>query len=207
MNNVVFTLTGLSGAGKDVVADMIKEEFNKVGKTTFKLAYADYLKSVAARNFNYDYNSKEKDRNILQNFGTIVRETEKDFWVHIVWQTIDAFRSLANVFVISDARYENELEPKPYNLSYPVFNVYIIGNPERSHIGIQEANHESESLAREPNYNKFHFTIDNSGTLEETRGQVVEMIKIVNDMWEQRLKEQREYKKQDFGLWSDIDEV
>lgn len=187
-NNLVFTLSGKAGSGKDVCAEMIKMYCTELEMTTFKLAFADAVKTHCMRNFGYM--SKDTDRHILQDFGTKIRSIEKDYWVREVYTAIDAFRSLFDVFVISDARYENEMNPFPYRLLYPIINVYVKRDFETK-LGTTEYNHESEEMANNPDLDKFHYVIDNNGTLEETYIQIKEMIDDVIVRKYQFLEEQR----------------
>ena len=186
MNNIVFTLTGKANCGKDTVAKMISDYLHELGRETFSLAYADYLKALATRNFGYDDNNKEAGRHILQEFGTKVRSVEEDFWVRTVWTTIDAFRTLYDVFIVTDVRYENERNPYPWRIGYPIFNIYVKNDNFESKLGKEELEHESEYLANNPDLEKFHFIIDNSGTLEETNSAVKVLVDMV-------LEKQKEY--------------
>lgn len=186
MDNLVFACSGKFGSGKDTVAEMIKQYCESIDMSVFKLAFADSLKMHCIRNFGYE--NKDTDRHILQDFGTKVREIEPDFWARQVYTTIDAFRTMFDVFVISDARYKNELRLFPFALLYPVVNIYVARDVEDD----EARQHESEDLANNPNLEEdFHYVIDNNGTLEETYKQVVDM---VNDVLVRRydfLNEQR----------------
>lgn len=191
MNNIVFTLSGKGNCGKDSVGKLIQKAVAEKEKLSFSLAYADWLKALCTRNFMYDDTRKEECRHILQNFGEKVREDEEDFWTHIVFQTIDRLSNLYDVFVITDARYENELKPYPWRLGYPIFNVYIKNDNFKSHLGEQEQQHISEQMANNPDLDKFHFIVDNSGTLDETYEQVKEMVDLVFKAQEEELEKQR----------------
>lgn len=180
MNNIVFTLTSPAQGGKDVCAEMIKLHCNDIGHSVFKLAFADAVKFHCIRNFGYE--NKDTDRKILQDFGTQVRGIEKDYWVRQVYTAIDAFRNLYDIFVISDARYENELCPSPWSLSYPIINLYVKPHG-KSTLSESEFKHESEDMANNPDLSKFHYVIDNSGDLEYTYTQIVA---IVNDVIDKR---------------------
>lgn len=170
-NNLVFTCSGKFGSGKDTVAEMIKQYCESIDMSVFKLAFADSLKMHCIRNFGYE--NKDTDRHILQDFGTKVREIEPDFWARQVYTTIDAFRTMFDVFVISDARYKNELRLFPFALLYPVVNIYVARDVEDD----EARQHESEDLANNPNLEEdFHYVIDNNGTLAETYKQVVDMV-------------------------------
>lgn len=176
MDNIVFTLTSPAGGGKDLCAEMIKMHCEKIGYSAFKLAFADAVKFHCIRNFGYL--NKDTDRKILQDFGTKIRSIEEDYWVRQVYTAIDAFRSLYEIFIISDVRYENELTPSPWSLSYPIINLYVKPHGESS-LEDSEFNHESEDMANNPDLSKFHYVIDNTGDLENTYTQIVA---IVNDV-------------------------
>lgn len=191
-DNLVFTFSGSAGCGKDLCAEMIKMYCESIDLKTFKLAFADAVKTHCMRNFGYA--DKTTDRHILQDFGTKIREIEKDYWAREVYTAIDAFRSLFDVFVISDARYENELSPYPYRLLYPIINVYVKRDFETT-LGDKEYNHESEEMAHNPDLSKFHYVIDNNGTIEETYIQIAEMVNDVLDKKIKYLEEQRELDK------------
>lgn len=176
-DNVVVTLTGKAGSGKDLVGQMIKKYLDELGMSGFTIAFADQLKDHCVRNFGYV--DKDKDRKILQDFGTRVREIEPDFWALQVYHTIDAFRSMFDWFIITDARYKNELSLFPYNIAYPIVNIYVKRDVD-SGLTDEEKAHESEQLATNPNLAQdFHYTIDNNGTIEETYKQVVEIVNSV----------------------------
>lgn len=202
MDNIVFTLSGKANCGKDTVANMIKNYLHELGRESFSLAYADYLKALAARNFGYDDNNKEAGRHILQEFGTKVREVEQDFWVRTVWTTIDAFRTLFDVFIVTDVRYENELKPYPWRIGYPIFNIYIKNDNLKSNLGKEELKHESEYLANNPDLEKFHFIVDNSYTLEETEVQVKQLVDMVLEIQNKYLESIEEV-GEDFELLQD----
>lgn len=166
-DNIVMTFTGMAHGGKDTSVNFVKEEFEKNGKRVFCLAFGDYVKTLCARNFGYNEEYKEDYRDLLQQFGTdIVRNIEEDFWVRIVFTTIDMLRGLYDVFLISDARFVNELQPSPWRIGYPIFNVLIKKDMPPDLVGDQN-NHVSESLANNPSDDLFHVIINNNETLEE----------------------------------------
>lgn len=184
LDNLVFTFSGQAGSGKDLCAEMVKHYCKTIGLEPFSLAFADSLKMHCARNFGYDDSDKENGRHVLQEFGTKVREIEKDYWARQVYIAIDAFRSMFDVFVITDARYENEMQLFPFNLCYPIINVYVKRDFPTA-LGDVEYTHESEAMAQNPDLSKFHYVIDNNGELENTYEQIVDMI---SDILDKRVK-------------------
>ena len=188
-HNLIFTLSGAAQAGKDTCAEMIKIYCNNIDLSCFKLAFADPVKYHCARNFGYE--DKETGRHILQDFGTKVRGIEKDFWMRQTFITIDMLRSLYDVFVISDCRYENEMQPYPFSLCYPIINIYVKRDFDTP-LGVDEYNHESEAMAHNPDLSKFHYVIDNNGSLDDTYNQIAN---IVNDVIDKQLKFLNEQRK------------
>ena len=71
--------------------------------------------------------------------------------------------------------------PYPWRVGYPIFNIYVKRDGLESKLGESEKNHESEYLAGHPSLDKFHFIVDNSGTLEETYEQVKQLVDMVLD--------------------------
>lgn len=180
MDNLVFTFSGAAGSGKDLCAEMLKHYCKEIGMNPFSLAFADSLKMHCMRNFGYSEADKENGRHILQEFGTKVRGIEKDYWARQVYTAIDCFRDMFDVFIITDARYENEMSLFPFSLCYPIINVYVKRDFETS-LGEAEYQHESEEMANNPDFTKFHYVIDNNGALEDTYEQVIEMMMDVLD--------------------------
>lgn len=183
MNNIVFSLSGKAQSGKDTVAEMIKMILQeKFEKSTLVLAYADYLKVICARNFGFQ--DKFKNRKTLQEFGSKVRAEDENFWMSTTWYTIDRLRSLFDIFVISDTRYENELNPYPWNITYPCIKIFI----KREDTGVLddiERQHESESLATNADMSVFDYIINNNGTLENLYEEVLKIVYEVMDRWDE----------------------
>lgn len=187
MNNVVIGLSGAARAGKDTAAIMIKHILeSNFEKKTCLLAYADYLKMICMKNFGYV--DKKTDRKVLQDFGENIRKENEDFWMSTTWYTIDQFRNLFDMFIISDVRYENELHPYPWNIVYPFIKV-LVKRDTSGLLNDDEAAHESEAMAHDGNESKYDFIIDNNGTLEETYVQVLKMVNEIMDRWDEWFSE------------------
>ena len=180
MNNLIFTFSGKAGSGKDTAAEMLVSYLRENGVSVFEMAYADYLKALCKRNFGYDDNDKESGRHILQQFGTeIVREIDPIIWVETVFNMIDVLRDVYDVFVITDARFDNELQPHPWKLGYPIFNILVQRETEGV-ISDKDKQHVSEEMANNPELEKFHFIIHNDSTLDDLKVNVEECYNIVN---------------------------
>lgn len=183
-NNKIF-VTGNSG--KDTCAALLKGILEERGMRVLCLNYADFLKAICARNFGYNDNNKEKGREILQNFGTKVREKEKDFWIHTVFHFFDLMRFDYDAFIIADCRYENELQPSPYIFTYPIVNIYVARKVEEN---LKNIDHESESMARNFDEDVYHWIVNNNGSIDNTREQLVEMIEYFEPLRERKMASQ-----------------
>lgn len=176
---IVITLTSVAHGGKDTVADMMKEYAEQNDQSVLILSYAMLLKAICTRNFDYSDSDKEAGRHILQDFGDTMRGLDEDFFVSHVWHTIDLLRDKYDMFVISDARYDNELGKFPYTAVYPTYNVLITRDNFDNGLGKTEREHSSEQLATNPQYGNFHCVIDNSGNLDNTYEQVKETLETI----------------------------
>lgn len=203
-NPIVFTMSGKAGSGKDTSAEIMCQYLeDKYNLSVLKLAYADFLKVICARNFGYDESDKVKSRNILQYFGTdICRTVNPRIWVDTVWHLIDSVRNVYDVIIITDARYDNELSPSPYYLSYPIINVLINRDRPSDVIDEEGKQHSSEELANQPDITKFHFIVDNNQNIEYLANQLHEMIETIIRIDNRILEIQRTHKTDD-----KIDEV
>lgn len=109
MNKIIITVSGEAQHGKDTACDILREQLDQVGKTSVRLAYADYLKHLARVLYRWDGQKDAYGRTLLQNIGNNVRKNEPDFWVSIVEQTVRAAIT-EQYIIIPDTRYPNEIE-------------------------------------------------------------------------------------------------
>ena len=178
----VFQFTGTMNCGKDTCAKLLKELLEEKGLKVLCLNYADFLKAICTRNFGYDDSKKEEGRKILQDFGTLVKEKERDFWIHTVFHFFDLMRFDYDAFIIADCRYEEEMQPKPYTFTYPVINIYVNRDVD---VNEEYLKHKSEELANKHDTSNFHWIVDNNGSLEETKSQLNDMY----DFWTENKKQ------------------
>lgn len=127
---LIIGLVGLSDSGKGVVVDVL----NKCGLLYEELAFGDALKDVCAElfvlpnedapiNLFHDKSLREHPngflggktpRQVLQEVGEALRGIVDDVWVnHVKNELIDDINTIStysDVIVVSDIRYENELQ-------------------------------------------------------------------------------------------------
>lgn len=147
MKNII-GLIGYAGVGKDTLADQLVEE------GWAKVSFSDMMKDlylVATRGYPIGSPGFDKSREILevrkrtspdirvalQNFGMAVREIDPNFWLRAleyrVWCLYADFSETG--VVITDIRFENELELVKRCWAAPVFRLSRPGaSPVNDHV-------------------------------------------------------------------------
>jgi len=164
----IITFSGRAQSGKNLCASMMKKELELKGVRVFEQALADYLKCLCVKNFGYSEDRKSEFRTLLQEFGTDkIRSIDKNFWVKIVSMTIDLLKDDYDVFLLTDARFENELNHEVFSQEHQIYNILVIRDGFHGLTTIQE-NHASERLA-ERDQDLFDCVIRNDGTIDELK--------------------------------------
>jgi dephospho-CoA kinase len=89
-------ITGVMGCGKTSIANYLVEKYNFK-----KFSFADDLKLYACEIFDM----KIKDRKLLQQFGTKMKEIDENIWIKRLNYKI---KDISDNIVIDDLRYPNE---------------------------------------------------------------------------------------------------
>lgn len=96
-------LIGKAGAGKDTVAEVLRELY----PVYHRVAFADKLKDVAADIWG---ESARTDRDKLQKLGVAVREIDPDAWVTAALGIGNQLRTAdGGPIVVTDVRFPNEV--------------------------------------------------------------------------------------------------
>ena len=73
--------------------------------------YADLLKFLAKKYFNWNGEKDKKGRELLQYLGTdLVRSKNPNFWIEMAYSIIKDVLYKYNIIFIPDARFPNEIE-------------------------------------------------------------------------------------------------
>lgn len=106
----VITISGHAGSGKDTVGKMIAEHLEGHGKKVLITHYADLLKYVCEKFFNWDGKKNCDGRQLLQFIGTnVIREKNENFWVDFIVSMLKFFDTWWDWVIIPDLRFPNEL--------------------------------------------------------------------------------------------------
>ena len=95
-------ITGEMASGKTSIAKYLVEKYNFT-----KFSFADDVKLYATEIFNMNMNMKVKDRKLLQQFGTKMKEIDENIWIKRLDNKIKDIDISDNI-IIDDLRYPNE---------------------------------------------------------------------------------------------------
>lgn len=106
----IITLSGKAESGKDLSASLLKEELEIQGKKVLIINYANYLKFICQKYFNWNGEKDIAGRTLLQQIGTEkVRFKYPNFWVDTVINFVKAFQDDFDYILIPDCRFPNEV--------------------------------------------------------------------------------------------------
>jgi hypothetical protein len=112
----VYILTGAAGVGKDTYATNLLEMLGGTYTTT-TLAYADMIKEVA-NSVGWNGYKDERGRRLLQHLGDVINEYDEDAIIKNLIKRIEKAITNASFkitnFIITDARYDKEVEAIKY---------------------------------------------------------------------------------------------
>lgn len=109
----IICISGHAQNGKTTMAKALTKQLTDIGKNVKEINYADYLKFVAQKYYDWNGEKDKYGRALLQELGTdIVRNVNPDFWVNIVEMTINTLFVPEGVdyVIIADARFPNEID-------------------------------------------------------------------------------------------------
>jgi len=174
----ILIITGFARSGKDTLASYIEKASVARGYKCKKLAFAKPMKQIASIMFNMTekeieehkeepvrwLDSKITPRKFLQHFGTdFVRKiVDENFWVIKMQQEINkAKKEGFDLFIITDCRFENELNLKKTNK-----NCLSIKVKRNNRQRISTSGHISEIGIDD---DKVDIIFNNDGTLEDVK--------------------------------------
>ena len=164
----ILLIGGKAGAGKNTVADIIKENFPKVRL----LAFATRVKDIAYA-IGWNGEKDEKGRRLLQHIGAVGREYNKNTWVNDVVYKLKSpmLNTITNIFVITDFRFPNEYYLLKKKFPNSVYTICVTGR--QANLGDENSRDISENSL---NNFAFDFVIDNSGSKEDLEANVIKLL-------------------------------
>ena len=115
--DTIFIISGKSGSGKDTIANIMREEYEKNNFKCIILHYADLVKFYCTQYYGWNGEKDVAGRTLLQTVGTdMVRTKFPDYWAEAIAKFLAAATKDFDYAFIPDARFPNEIEVvKKYN--------------------------------------------------------------------------------------------
>lgn len=158
----VILISGKARSGKDCFASHLETELRTKGKRTLNIHYADFLKFFCQRYLGWNGNKDIEGRRILQETGTVFRNSYKDSWVDIMIGFLKGAKLSYDWVLVPDVRYPNEIE-KIKTLVPDVIDRLEIIRVERPNyendLTTEQKKHESEVALDNYNFHSYYLNI------------------------------------------------
>lgn len=178
---------GRSKSGKDELYKIVKEYYPDYEVVRF--SFADYLYELTAETLGISLEElrkeKEKYRHYLIFGGMFARKINPNIWVHKLEDVISQY-ILSNkryldktIFVVTDCRFENELDSLCYIDGVEPLTVSIRCSKETLEsrgYNFTNYNHESETLVDNITTVGCSFVIPNNSSFEKYRDEVINTV-------------------------------
>lgn len=107
----VLCISAKAQHGKDTAASLIKDYLESKGNRVLITHYADLVKFVCTKFFNWDGQKDEKGRTLLQYVGTdVISSQQPAYWVDFIVDILKFFYDEWDYVLIPDCRYPVEVE-------------------------------------------------------------------------------------------------
>lgn len=174
----VIAITGKSGSGKDTLALMLKTYLEWEGKRVAVIHFADPLKLVCEKIYNWNGEKDVAGRRLLQYVGTdLVRTRNANFWCNFIKDIAVMFYDEVDYLIIPDVRFPNEIEV--FKKNETAFNPVLIKIKRDSvHCGLNEEQKKHLSEVAMDSYTADK-TIDNNKTKAHLLKEAAEILEYI----------------------------
>ena len=157
----VIAISAKARHGKDTTAEILKELYEAKGKRVLITHFADLLKYICTKFFNWDGQKNEAGRTLLQQIGTnTIGRKYPDFWVNFIINILEIFKDTWDIVLIPDCRFPIEVEQLKRNFDTKVLRI-VRPNFDND---LTETQKQHPSEIALDNYN-FDFIIENNSSI------------------------------------------
>lgn len=171
--NKIILISGKAQHGKNVFADLLKNELENNGYEIVVDAFAKYIKGYLKDYYEWDgLNKNEFVRSKLQWLGTErIKEdlNYKCFHVKRLCEDFQIVQDDFNYFLVPDTRFEDEIYIMKAMFPSKVITVRIERDGFTGGLTEEQLKHKSEIALDDF---KFDWIVDNNGTLEDLKKEV-----------------------------------
>lgn len=107
----VILISGKAESGKDLVGEVLKQEFEQQKKKVLVAHFADYLKFMCRQYFGWNGNKDENGRTLMQHVGTgLFRGSDEDYFAKRIYELLSVAGENWDYVIIPDLRFKNEFQ-------------------------------------------------------------------------------------------------
>ena len=141
----VICISGKAGNGKDYSANYLKDKLTEDGKKVLITHYADLVKYICTKFFDWNGEKDEYGRHLLQYVGTdIVRAQNPNYWVDFVIDMLRMFGDNWDCVLIPDCRFPNEID-KLKEAGFNVTHMRVVRPDYDNGLTAEAKSHPSET--------------------------------------------------------------
>lgn len=176
----IYLISGRARNGKDTMSNMIKDEYDLLGKKVCFIQLMRPLKWLLKDYFGWDGSEETKPREKLQQMGTnLIREklNMPTYFVDRLVENIMILKEYYDVFLVTDVRLPLEIELLKEKFS-DIVSINIIRENFESDLKLEEKIHYTEVAL--DNYNNFDYIVINK-SLEGLKENVKKIVSEVEN--------------------------
>jgi len=157
-NPKIYLISGKARSGKDLVSDIIFNEYQS--KKCKKLSFAYYLKQYVKDITGWDGSDDTKPRDLLQKVGIdlLKNKINNNFLINRICEDIEVYSYFYDIIIITDARLFDEIEIIKNNFKNII--TIRVNRSNDNNLTFEQQNHITEIDL--DNYEKFDYIIENT---------------------------------------------
>jgi len=155
---MIIGIMGKARAGKDTLADLMKEELERKNKSVIILRFADLLKWIAEKEYGWDGSKDEKGRDLLIQASKDIKAEDDNFFLDYVMMLIKVLYFNMDFVIITDVRYKIEYDRIKTTKNYKFIRIR----------GLNQLNLDDESETQLDNHS-VDLYVNNFGTMNDLK--------------------------------------
>ena len=141
----IYCITGKAGHGKDTVASVMKSVLESDDNRVLIIHYADLLKFICEKFFDWDGKKDEPGRALLQYVGQRkIHEKSPDYLIDFVVSMLEIFEDEWDYVIIPDCRRPSEYEILAH-YGYDVRLIRVVRPEYESGLTSEQQSHPTET--------------------------------------------------------------
>lgn len=175
----VIMISGKARNGKDCFASFLEKELKSRGQKPLNIHFADFLKFFCQHYLGWNGNKDIDGRRILQETGSLFRESYEDAWVDIMIGFLRGAKSSYDWVLIPDVRYPNEIEKLKTLRPELIDELYVVRVERPNYendLTREQRQHESEISLDDYPFSSYYLNIGSLDIMEQNAKEWVNIL-------------------------------